>query len=343
MTNENTVHAIAPAADMKPLALFPDGKRDIFLSKVALRSIGMGHDVETTVRLCQTLSTTKFITPFVPADVERKVLAIIRSAKPAVEPVETIELIKPADSLETTKPATADTVDQLKELLKELHAHKNYSLIRIEFVELSALLNNQGLLAPAFRPQPMLGLVKGSPTYMDIHRDQIGLDCHWLHCRREMVVTRDEELRPLFDPDGTFPFALAKEFAQQVWTKKHRIEQLLVLTHRQQCQLATLRGKNVEGRFEAALKGIGKGRGRVPPKVTAVRLQLYEWAERNKGVRPLLKDYENLWLAKELLGNAAPIRQIAELFSLVSGKPKLDDKTVKGKLETLGKNIGGTK
>lgn len=344
MTNENTALAIAPAAtNMKPLALFPDEKRDVMLSKIALKSIEMGHDAETTVRLCKTLSTTKFITPFVPADVERKVLAIVRSAKSAVEPVETIERIKPADSLESAKPATADTLDRLKELLAKLHVHKNYSLIRHEFVGLSILLNNQRLLAPAFRPQPKLGLVKGSPIYMDIHRDQVGIDCHWLYCRREHVATRDEELRPLFDLNEIFPFDLAREFAEQIWTKKHRIEQLLVLTPRQQCQLATLRGQNVEGRFKAALKGLGKGHSRVPPKVTAVRLQLYEWAERNKGVRRLLKDYENLWLAIELLGNAAPIRQVAELFSLISGKPKLDDKTVKGKLETLDKNTGGTK
>lgn len=267
----------------------------------------------------------------------------VDAVRTASELIETNEPIDSFDSLEPIEPTNPDPLLRLKDLVTELSVHKNYSLIQHEFVGLSITLNNQRLLAPAFRPQPKLGLVIGSPIYMAIHQDQLFIDCHWLHCRREHVVTRDEELQPLFDLDTTFPADLAREFAEQVWTKKHRIEQLLVLTHRQQCQLATLRGKNVENRFEAALTGFGIGKSRVYPKITSVRLKLYEWAERNKGVRKLLKEYEQLWLARELLGDTAPIRQVAELFALISGKPKLNEKTVKVKLETLNKHIGGTK
>jgi hypothetical protein len=244
--------------------------------------------------------------------------------------------------MEAGQPEAPDVLGKLKTLLAGFRLHKDYSRIGDEFVDLSFALNHQGQLAPAFRPQPIVGLAKGHSIFIDIHRDQIVVDCHWLHCRHEQIVTHDAELQPLFDLDDEFQFDLAVEFANKNWTKKHRIGQLLVLTNRQQCQLATLRSKVIDGKLQAALMGVGKGAARIPPKVTAVRLKLNEWAERNKGVQRLLKDYENLWLARELLGDGAPVRQVAELFGLMSGKPKLDDKTVKGKLETLGKNIGGT-
>lgn len=245
--------------------------------------------------------------------------------------------------LQVGQSEAPDVLGKLKTLLAGLRLHKDYSRISDEFVDLSFILNNQCQLAPAFRLQPTVGLAKGHPTYIEIHRDQIFVDCHWLHCRREQIGTHDPELQPLFDLDEEFKYDLALEFANKNWTKKHRIGQLLVLTNRQQCQLATLRSEVVEGKLQAALMGVGKGPARKPPKVTAVRLKLHEWAERNRGVQKHLKDYENLWLARELLGDAAPIRQVAELFGLMSGKPKLDDKTVKGKLATLFKNIGGTK
>ena len=267
----------------------------------------------------------------------------VNAIRTAAEPIEIVDVIKPIISCEPVEPTAVDPLLHLQALVAELRVHKNYALIRHEFVQLSSILNEQRLLAPAFRPQPKVGLTKGHPIFMVIHRDQIAIDCHWLYCRREHVVTRDEELQPLFDLEEAFSFEHAVEFAEKNWTKRHRIGQLLVLTPRQQCQLSTLKGKSVEARFLAALTGSGKGPSRVHPKVTAVRLKPYEWAERNKGVLRLLKDYENLWLARELLGNAAPIRQVAELFSLICGKPKLDDKTVKVKLETLNKHVGGTK
>lgn len=344
MTQENTAFANADAANNTAQPkLFRDGNRDTTLSKIATNLIAMGKDVKTTVRVCNLLNANHFSPPLIPADVERKVLEITKLANAKTARVKSSLHIKSQRPVAPVKPIMAVTLEQLSALLTELAVHRDYPRIQPEFIRLSMLLNEQRLLAPAFRPRPKVGLPKGHLTFMAIHHDQIIIDCHWLHCRNEAVVPRDEHMQPLFDLSKPFSLDLAREFAEQGWTRKHRIEQLLVLTPRQQCQLATLRGKTIDGRFEAALKGIGKGHARIQPKITAVRLELYEWAERNKGVRRLLKDYESLWLARELLGNAAPIRQIAELFALISGRPKLDDKTVRGKLETLEKHIGGTK
>lgn len=240
-------------------------------------------------------------------------------------------------------PIIVDPFGRLETVTAELRGHRDYRLVREEYCQLSILLNLQGRMAPAFRPQPKVGKTPGTRIYFEIHRDQLVIDCHWLHCKKERVRASNLDYRPIFDPKYMFSFDLAWKFATQEWKTTHRTDEVLLLTTRQQCQLATLKGKNLKERWNLAKNGIREKNIRIPAKIAAVRQQLNEWAERKSVVVPLLQDYEDLWLARELLGASGSIKQITELFALVSGKRQLDEKTVRDKLKTMDRHIGGVR
>ena len=234
-----------------------------------------------------------------------------------------------------------DLRDRLSSISDEFRAHGDYHRIRNDYCQISILLNLEGLWAPAFRSRLKPKAARGNSVYMEIHRDQVVIDCHWLHSMKERVKARDEEFRPLFDHNHEFPFTVAWDFSNKPWKREHRAGMALPLTARQQCQLETLREKFVRDRFESALGGGMKTRGRTPPKISALRQQLGAWGERNKNIIRHLDDYEHLWLARELLGTEGTVRQISELYALIAGIPQKDDKTVSGKLKTLLRHTGG--
>lgn len=240
-----------------------------------------------------------------------------------------------------TLPIVVDASAALETLMAALSRHGDYHLIRDEYCRLSILLNLQGRLAPAFRPKPNPGKRKGNPVFLEIHRDQVVIDCHWLYCRRQMVKVRDSEFRPLFRRAQPFPFDLAWTFANKVWKKAHRADEAFSLTPFQQCQLAALRGVRVSTRFTAALEGVRKPGARIPPKVALVRQRLAEWCERNRRIVPLFDDYERLWLAREVLGPDASVSLIAELFALMTGQDVRAEKTISDKLKRMDGHIGG--
>jgi hypothetical protein len=234
---------------------------------------------------------------------------------------------------------TEDALARLEALISKLREHGEYSLVRDEYCILSILLNQQGVIAPAFRPEPITGKRRGNPVFFDIHRDQVVIDCHWLYCKKLMFKTRDVEFLPMFNTEGPFPFDLAWKFAKKVWKSKHRTDEALTLTHFQQCQLVALRGEEVSARFGAALDGLRKSGGRIPAKIAAVRQSLNMWAEKNKRIENLRDEYEHLWLARELLGSLPSIRQITELSALMSGAKFRDDKTIREKLKRMDRHI----
>jgi hypothetical protein len=237
-------------------------------------------------------------------------------------------------------PTVTNPRQRLDILIEELCTHRDYHRIRDEYCQMSILINLEGVIAPAFRPQPKVSATKGNPIYFEIHRDQLVIDCHWLHCKGERITVRDTELRHLFDRAHEFPFGQAWAFAKQKWKSQHRVDEVLHLTIRQQCQLVTLHSKQVADRLERATKSTKPHGVRLPPKLAAVRQQLNEWGERSPRVVMHLKDYEHLWMASELLGVGAPPKHVAELFALAIGK-SLDEKTVRDKLKNLNGHIVG--
>ncbi len=234
-----------------------------------------------------------------------------------------------------------DPISMLEELLKELLSHGDYQRVRDKYCQLSIILNLQGRIAPAFRPQLNTGKKKGDSIFIDIHRDLVVIDAHWLHSKGLHIKARDAEFRPMFNAKKPFPFDLAWTFAIKKWKSLHRTDEALTLTTFQQCQLLRMRGKVVSQRFEAALRGVKTSTGRIPAKIAAVRQSLNTWGEKDRRVIPFLDGYENLWLAEELLESDAPIRQIAELAALMDGSSQLADKTIRDKRKKLLGQIKG--
>ena len=236
--------------------------------------------------------------------------------------------------------AMIDPSTRLAELFDELAGHRDYLTIRREFCMLSILSNLHKAIAPAFRPQPKIGQPKGSAVYFELHRDQLVIDLHWLHTMAERVEVRDAPLRHLFNSSDDFPFNLAWSFAKEKWKSGHRVEEVLYLTPRQQCQLVTLKGTAVAARLNRVTDSTKQAGVRLPPKIAAVRRQLNEWAERDVRIEKHLPDYEALWMVRELLGAGAMAKHVAEIFAVATGRT-LDVKTVRDKLKTLDKQVTG--
>ena len=239
-------------------------------------------------------------------------------------------------------PIVVDPLSRLEALIDELRQHGDYRRVRDEYCQLSILINLQGAIAPAYRLLPKPGKRKGDPVFLEIHRDQLVIDCHWLHSKKERVRAKDGDFWKMFDSTRPFPFAVAWAFASKNWRKSFRANEALFLTSFQQCQLAALRSEAISERFNHAENGVHRGGGRAPAKLATVRQALGEWCERDRRIIPHYDDYVRLWLSRELLGAGAPIRQIAELFALMSGAVPRDDKTIRGKLEKMDRHIGGT-
>ncbi len=274
----------------------------------------------------------------------------LASGKPSAEPVESTVPRIPSKLLPAAA-ATRFAISEVKSLVEiasprsrldslviELSGHLDYRRIREEYCQLSILINLEGLVAPAFRPALKISKAKGHIHYLEIHRDQVVIDGHWLHTKGERVKVRDPILRELFDLKRDFNFWKAWAFANEKWTSTHRVDEVLYLTTRQQCQLMALQGKVVAARHERATKGTRALGVRLPPKLATVRQQLNEWGERNPRIVDHLQDYEDLWMAQELLGPDAPVKHVVEIFELTTGV-KRDEKTVRGKLKTLNDNI----
>lgn len=234
-------------------------------------------------------------------------------------------------------------VKRMSELVAEWQRHGDYMQVRADYCSLAISLNRECLLAPDFRPTPKIPKIKSrrSPADLTLHRDLLVIDCHWLRCRREDVWPRDDEYDSLFDANVPFSFDLAAAFACRNWTKLHRTDEALILTTRQQCQLKTMKGTVVRDRLILAEDGLGRGEERTRPKIVSVRKAMREWCSKDKRIIPYRKSYEDLWLARELLGTGASMKDIAVLGGLIAGVLPSSERTVRGKLNRLDKRMTG--
>lgn len=226
---------------------------------------------------------------------------------------------------------------RLAELIAEWDAHKDYMLIRDEYCTLSVALNHEGLQAPAFRPSPTIPFLTKNRRESDncLHKDRIVIECHWLRCRHELVLPRDEKYQPLFDVVESFSFSLAESFACKNWSNKHRADEALILTTWQQSQLSSMQGDVVQQRRKAAEEGFGRGADRVPPTIVLIKRSMREWCKKDKRIIPYRKSYEDLWLARELLDSGASMNDIAKLGAMISGVPPSSERVVRDKLKRL--------
>lgn len=238
---------------------------------------------------------------------------------------------------------TVNLAKIMSDLVESWEKHRDYMQIRDAYCNLSIAMNHEGLFAPAYRAYPTIHrhASRRPKDYHIIQKDRLVIECHWLCCRQESVVTRDQKYQPLFDVNQPFPFDLSEKFACENWSNKHRADDALYLTAQQQSQLFALQGDIVRERRVLAMDGIKEVKPRVPPKVKVVRLVLRKWGEKKSVIVAQYEAYEGLWLARELLDKDASRREIAKLGGLITGTSPLDESTVRLKLAGLDKRISG--
>ncbi|MDR6539474.1 hypothetical protein [Variovorax soli] len=272
-------------------------------------------------------------------------------AENKVEPKSSSAAIKwPTLPLNTSEVDHQHLVLRLTEITSHYRTHHSYATVRSAFVETSLLLNQLGLLAPAFREQPSIPRVVKARTnsHTQLLIDQIVIDCHWLHSRGEKVQPRWNELRRVFSSRSKFNCSeIAERLAAKNWKTEFRANDLLLLNDRQQMQLAQLctaakkeaRRTLFEGSRDFGSTGMVS---RIPARVTSVRLAINNWADRTHQIQGHEDMYQALWVARELLGPAASHPQIAEFAGLQCGCPPLHPRTASEKLRRLQEVLAGS-
>ena len=244
---------------------------------------------------------------------------------------------------ESDPPVGADVRAALTDLLKEYKASGDYASIRSRYVAMNLRLNEEGAWAPAFRPRPIVPKLPSAqrPEHLEIHRDQIVIDCHWLRCTGSPVYPRDDTYEPLFERETPFDMELAGSFAEQKWSKKHRVDEALALTPFQQAQLGTLQSIEIMTRRRHALRGTGAGATRISARMSTFQRCMNRWCESDPRMRQHRDMYEALWLARELLGDEARADHLAQLATLRlgSGAAALSAGTVREKLRKLDRQL----
>lgn len=247
--------------------------------------------------------------------------------------------------LENMEYLDQDELDDFMGDLQEVYRDEkgNYETVRERYFCASISMNEIGLLAPAFRKQLHIpwSSKKRKPIHEVLLRDQIVIDCHWLHCKKVPVDGRWREMNSIMNVASDFDFAKVEAvIAAKKWTADFRVNELLYLTDFQQHQLFQLRNYECKNQHRLLLDGKRKEIGRSPALISPVRVAIRKWAEDNQSIRSQIKTYESLWLSRELLGSKASNPQIAELAALIEGRKPLDRTTVRDKLKRLDRVLG---
>ena len=238
----------------------------------------------------------------------------------------------------TPPPLPSDPRAELADLVGCYRDEERYSAaLQRRYCDLSLALNNAGLWAPAYRPTLKIPRLQRdrNASHRDLLRDRITFDLHWMHRRGFLPLTGDARIADLLDPAHPFDFATAREFAERKWTLDYRNE-IVSLTPQPDAELGMLRSARMRDLMRECLEGSRPIAGtRLPPKIAAVRQVLVQWSAREPRIKAHVQSYLDLWLARELLGEAATRRSIAELAALMRGTTPKHERTASDQLAKL--------
>lgn len=125
---------------------------------------------------------------------------------------------------------------------------KSYSSTRLEYCAINVLLNELGVIAPAFRPfRKLAGNKLSKANEILLSRDRMVLDLHYLHCQHhDDFLPTDSEFE-ILATDDEFDFKLASQFALKEWTAAVKANSL-GLSNKQMHELAVYKTKDVYDR-----------------------------------------------------------------------------------------------
>lgn len=248
----------------------------------------------------------------------------------------------PFRRVEDVVPVT-DPVDRLEALAHRISEMSSYEDARTELCALHFQLNLEGKIAPAFRPRAKVIKARNDSIYMLMHRDQIVIDCHWLHTNMSEagLLCHNDKHRRLIHKVRAFDIPEAWAFAMEKWTDEHRATNIFSLSTLHQCQTLSLRSTVVADRAVQATGGKNSRDKSVKGLIGRVRQALNDWASRDRRITPHLTDYVNLWLARHLLSASSTPREVGQLVALMQGGRHRDDATTRDKLAKLDRALAG--
>lgn len=217
----------------------------------------------------------------------------------------------------------------------------DYQSSRKLYLFASFELNAHGKQAPAFRTKLTTGKKHNDPVFLQIHSDNIVIDCHWLSCiHAEVFVNEaDKEFAPLFDYNNPFNFKLADRFASKKWKTENRTLEVLRLIDFYQIQCVALKSDAMKGKLKCLDQPRKENGKRVASIRSAFEQKLLAWGASVKSIKSHYDTYRALWTIHMLLGSDLNNRMLSTLTAFALGQPRKDPKTVKTQLDTLLKRV----
>lgn len=235
--------------------------------------------------------------------------------------------------------ATSDRLSALtdRELMSELARLVNqrdsdrrpvsYLDIRSHCCAISIIMNQRGMLPPAFRanrslPKPIKGFV---PTDAEkaLLRDRQVIDVDWLHSRGKRQHISNPEFAELLTGDE-LNRELAERFAFKGWAAHSKAQKVLNLIPFDECQMAVLRSKACRDEWRNACVSME----------TTIDKRLRERAIREPGLVGNIEYLKRLWLADKIARHLGQ-RAIGQVYSWLTGDPALSPGALSAKLKQM--------
>lgn len=227
---------------------------------------------------------------------------------------------------EFSKPAPqVDLAELMDELVTKVECGDGYAMHRRSYCVLSIAMNQLGLQAPAFRPQPSIPWKKAdqTPEHMLIQRDRIVIDCHWLYATKSKVYANEGAWRGIVNPRLSLQTERIERFATTIIRNEYRADEALQLKPFQQVQMAAIRGVEVHERFRALRTAVTDASGgRTSARFRRVNRAIEVWTDSQPRFGKLYPKYRAYALALELL-DAPKDEQLAKLAGLILGEKPL--------------------
>ncbi len=213
---------------------------------------------------------------------------------------------------------------------------ENYINSRETICAFHLVLNEKGLLAPAFRPFVKLSKNKGlSDIEKILGNDNQVINLHYLHCQHKgKFIPTEKEFKKVSLNDN-FDFDLASEYASKEWLAETRSDISLMLGDATQLELSTFISKKNRDRRKSILNSC---------RTANLRLVNYSNEPRSRfsyfDIPKRMEEYYCLKLAKGSPSGAVKFYSLITGTAYNNGNQKCSNELMRKRKKWFGNKIG---